>query len=1309
MIYLQDFPYMKTLSREIRLPKGEPTGFGNMVFLLSKDFESSIAMIQNKTIDNANKYYYYYYNRQYKGMLYNRTYNIRDFEVQLQNYDRIEEMTLLKRHPLKPLNKTSFRNTYFDMCKYMEIFFKLTAKQPPIKRIESFWRYIRSITERDDVKNYNKIMLIDVDMFVDTDFTIKNIVNQVPYLFYYTLYRYPYLIDTYDIDIVFYCKNWALKINPSKMGTKAHNLFRTELNKLYKHSKKAIDIEAIDVKELDINIQKETIKKEMSEKLNFTGDEPSEVIDINALTDEHEEMSDIEREVSNKVDAVTDEILDIVPDPEDSISDIGEVIKNRTESEIANDKEFIEKIYTYNQKKSTRSAASTARDELLRKEQKQIKIENMTLEDLTKSSSATGINLQTKNVSNVVKTTNQNMKEIKFSSFEKVYNEQVMKKDLMNIFVDLNNKSIPMYIRKVEVEDSSDELNYKETYRIYLEDENRNRHTITVDIPKFIEDKFMYLGGNKKLIIKQNFMYPVVKTAPDTVQIVTNINKMFITRIGTRSLGIIEKTKKFISSNPDVNKYFKFGNASIVNRDYLTTIEYDELSKMIVEFKSNGTQIYLNQKKALSVADEKNIKIPEGFIFIGFRDKEPILLDSTTQVTKDNKNICEIIIESLPEEYLSIFLSTKIGKRLMYNSAKIMAQAIPLVSLLCLWEGLTEVLKKAKVEYKLSEKLPRDLGINESYIRFADCYLIYKDNIEVSLLLNGLNILPCNEYTIAEMDTHEPYIDYMGSVYGKKNIIYTLFNSYEFMIDPITLEILEDINLPTDITNLSIYASNLLADNGYTRENQQHIYRIRSNEIVPAILSSVIANEYTSFRNSGGKKKLSVKRDAVIKELMKLQTVEDYSTLNAIVELEKSRTVTAKGWRGTNVDRAYTIEKRSYDPSMLGVMAMSTSPDGNVGIVRALTLEPKITNVRGYVEINNENLDNLTDANLFSAGELLTTQGARCDDSSRTAMALKQSKHVIPTKRSSPVLISNGSDEVVRFSLSSDFAVNADDDGEVIEKNEKTGIMVVKYKNGNIRAIDLSNHIVKNGAGGFYLGNQLETKFNVGDKFKKNECLAWHNKFFTESKISGNALNMGTLEKIAIMSSYNNYQDGCFITEKLSEDTAAELIFEEAGVIGKNATLDFMLNIGDKVETGDIICSFDTSYEDSDLNKFLASLSNELKEEVNEKSKQVIKAHHSGVIVDIKMYCTVELDELSPTIRPYVEKYYKKINERKKQLSKYDDSNSIVKCGLLLNEASGKVIPNTYGLIKGHKVEDGVLIEFYIKYVDIMAIGDKLA
>ena len=368
--------------------------------------------------------------------------------------------------------------------------------------------------------------------------------------------------------------------------------------------------------------------------------------------------------------------------------------------------------------------------------------------------------------------------------------------------------------------------------------------------------------------------------------------------------------------------------------------------------------------------------------------------------------------------------------------------------------------------------------------------------------------------------------------------------------------------------------------------------------------------------------------------------------------------------------------------------------------------------MRGYVEITDpKDYDKLKDVNLFSPGELSIPLGATRDDPSRLGHAIKQSKHVIPVKKSSPVLISTGVEESCRFSLSTDFVVNAEESGTVVEYDEDAKIMVVEYKSGKHQAINLAPTIVKNGGGGFWESNVLTTNLNVGDKFKENDALAWNDAFFQNNKLNGCRMNMGTLTKVAIMSTYDTHQDATFITEKLSRDAASDMCFQRSVVIGKNANVSFIAKVGDNVEIGQSLIQFDTSFEDNSLNELLSALSKDprLEDEILESSRNNIKAKTAGIIEDIKIYSTVDLDELSPSLRRIVKAYYDKINHKKKLLSKYDSDGSIVKCGMLLTETTGKVEPNKFGVIRGQKVEDSVLIEFYIKHTELLEVGSKIA
>ena len=1311
MFYIEDLPNMILSTKKIFLPKGDPTGKGVLVCYHSNSVDDTLRYIADT--ENCSRSVYqknYFYNLTYSGKLRGHTFYKKDIDAKKEAYRKAKDSGLLTV-PMVTLDSFS-KNCFFELSKYLEIFRIKTEGLMPKMLMELYWGYLSGILKAPSLNQYNqKYYIIDAtDFGVSFTGRLKDNIKNPIFMIYYTLYKSPALLKSFPAEIVIYSHRKSLHIIPSKIDEKTSaNLFRSWIIRMFPHKEKEL-MNALSTEKMDVEEKSMSISEDLRKKVGLPTEEEKAASRVDLLENdmisskpkgnEIPPIGNEEEEIDTKLQSIASKAVD----DNESINDA----QNQAEDDLQKDRELLEKIYKITvEEHHPASAASSARDKKIREEQAKIQVSSgLTIGDLQKKASV-HLPIESNDVSKSVQTSNPSMQKVKFANFEHTYNTEVFPKDMVNTFTALNDKSIPMTIIKYTKQDTSDELNYKDTYTVVLEDINRQRHTISVDIPKFIDDRYMWIGGAKKMILDQNFLMPVVKCGPDEVQIVTNYNKMFINRFGTKSVGSLERLHTFIQSNPDVMQLFTVGYAYKLNGEYITTVEYDELSKWFVKFETTDTIIFFSQQDAEDYAEENGITIGSNDIFIGIRKGKPILIDQDTQVTQDHESITDVIIGSLSPKYRTAYEKTPAPKRLMYSAATTMKQKIPLGILLAFWEGLNKLMTLLKLDYRLEPKKPSQLASNENFLQFKDCYLVYKEDISSSLIMNGFRKMETKEYEIGSMETQEPYMDILVKIYGKRNIANALMNVYEFMIDPITKEILEDQHLPTDLLPLCLYANSLLSDSQFTADYNQKVCRIRTNEIIPAILYDSIAKNYIDFKNSNGKKKLSIPKDAVIKKLLDLQTVEESSTLNPLLELQRKHTTLYKGWRGINSERAYTQNKRVYDNSMIGVIGLATSPDGSVGVQKVLTLEPNVESARGYITQDNKNLE---DANLLGPAELSTTFAATRDDPTRTGHNVKQSTHIVPVKKSSPVLISNGTEDVIRFNLSSDFVINAKDDGEVVEVNEKVGFVICKYKNGETQAINLNPNIVKNGNGGFYLSNHLITNLKLGDKFKKNQLLAWHKDYFTNDDYHGGGkLNMGTITKVAIMSTYNTYNDSTVITDKLSEDMATEMVFNTPAVIGKNASVTYMVNVGDHIEAGDSLIQFDTSYEDNELNQLLDSLSGDDKETILENSRTNKKSKYAGIIEDIKIYSTVDLEELSPSLQKIVGDYYKKINAKKRLLAGYDPEGSIVKCGVLLSETAKKIAPNKYGVIKGQKVEDSVLIEFYVRHEEKLEVASKIA
>ena len=1303
-VFLDDLPSMVTMTRKFNLPKGDPYGKGNLCFMYSKSVDATIHKIKNGS--NAifgNRFYWYYITPIYRGKIFTKPYKVRLSTERVEIYNKLKALPFL--HPYRPLQIAAgeSRSMVFELAKYLEIFDTHLPKQfkMPMKYTNIYWPYFKNIIAYTNaLTGYSyRFVLINLNEFPFDKPILKNMENPIA-LMYYTLYRNPAILKDLDIDFIYYTDKKVLKFNPAKSGLNKETAmqFKSQMRKL------------IATAHFDNFMQEDEITKD--EAVEKTLENIVTIIPPTGTATSHE----ITKKLAEKVTKVKEEIKTI-DTSETTSKELEGYVKTRVESEIDNDEELLKALYKETEQHNMPSPPIlSARDQKIKEAQQEIEMKGIKIKDIEKVQ-ATHLPIEEKKLTNALQTTNEGMKDIKFQNFDKTYNEKVMPKDIANAFMCLNNKSIPMFMLSMKATDTSDELNYKETYTVVYEDVNRTRHTVTVDLPKFIENSFLYLGGNKKLIKKQNTFFPVVKTDTDEVQIVSNYNKMFIHRVDTKSISSVARLRLFLKKSDEIKKFCKFNNVFPNNTKFVTTLEYDELSKLIEYFKSETCQIYFNQVEAQNYSKEHRITIPSNMLFIGMENNKPIFVNTETQVTVGGaETIMEVMIRNLPADLQTAYTAIQAPKSLMYVMVTVMKQHIGLIELLCFWEGLTNVLKKMNVKYTLSLKAPKKLEPNQGYVRFKNCYLIYDETVGQALLLNGLRLIPTAEYTIAEMDTQEPYIRYFSKKYGRASIGNALLNFYEFMLDPITIEILEDIHLPTDIVSLSIYAVNLLQDSQHKLEVDQSLSRVRSNEIVPAILYSTLADGYLTYRNSNGRKKFSVKKDGVINTLMGIKTVEDYSTLNPFLELDSLHGISAKGYHGSNLAEAYKVDKRAYDSSMIGIIAPSSPPDGNVGVNRELSTEPNIVSARGYVDISykdkTSDLSKLKDVNLFSPVELAMPLAATIDDPTRLGHAVKQSRHTIPVKDSSPVLISNGIEEMARFKLSSDFVVNADEDGSVIDYDDESKVMIVKYKSGKNRAIDLDDFIVKNGGGGFFLANTLITDLKVGDKFKKDDVLAYHKNFFTNDKFNNARMNLGTLAKVALMSSADTYEDATFISHRLSDAATTEMCFMTQCVIGKNSNITYMCKKGDKVSVSDPLIQFDTSFEDSELNELLAAIGDDdLKKQITEEAKNTIRSKYSGVIEAIEIYSTVDTSMLSPSLKKIVSAYYKKISNKREFLEKYDpeSKDSVMKCGILCKEPNHKINPNKFGVIKGQKVEDSILINFYIKHEEKLEVGSKIA
>lgn len=1342
-----------TSEDSFHVPKGTKVGFGNVIYLLSPSDTESLHLLENGAISYGEGLFKkYYIDTQYIRKIGNKNVK-RNLKVVLTNnfksYTFPKPLQLITKY-----NKKSFIdrevNLFHDMGQWMATYFKYGYKTSIKIICSEFIKFLFSEMNTKDYKNYNKIIYVPLPDWFEKKRNkygyTKSLLNNPVSILMLAIYKYPELFnsgteDNYvnmlkDFTFIFhdYTNQELLKIDGVDFTKDNYMKIKNKLLSVKGISTivsledmeeiENTDTEAID----DVEIAKKVISKKHSDstigskskvasndtnelkerikaltKRRFLG---NEVADITKSIDPLDVDSDIEMEDTELSNEIDNEIEDyFARNPDIAVDTFSESDENEIIKKIRDN--VIRPRYV-----SEKSEKVLKRIDRLAKIQEQVLSPNESLSTLESKI------IEEEDLSSYINTSNTDLTQAKFKNFEKAYNQKKLETDIDNAIAILSQAQYKVFITGKEEEDTSDNFNLKKTLTYHLQDENGRKHTLKFDVPILIEDRYLYINGNKFIINNQFILNPIVKTGPDVVQIVATFMKMFIYRRGTKD-ATASNLKTYIMNDPDKFRV-KVGNVYINNKEYPTPLDMDLFAKQMSEFYIGKWNIVLDTGKMHEIIKEKKLDVSridlETHLPIGYNISTREVLTVTVSNEDDRKSFSEELLSIMDPEDVKQVKRKNIAKRLMYTELVIMKKATPLILFLLYCDGFSETMRKANIKYDVFNKgeVPHYDKTEKGALVLSDAVVLWdRKPLQNSLLMNGLNMLKTiDNYTLDELNSQETYVNILSEQYEWSTVAYSWDQYRDFMIDSITREILIDYKLPYTLPELMLYANQLLTTTAYENKTPSINRRLRNNELIAEAVYTRITSAYLQYRKTQHKKnptKISIGVGDVMGAIKATNLLENTSSLNPILEIEKIRSVTTKGERGNQLDESYSLEKRAYDDGMIGIVGISTSPDAGVGIVRQLTLEPNITSTRGYMGITPmEEVDNLSSANLLTPAELITPMGVTHDDGARTAMAYKQSKYMLLTEESSPVLVGNKFESVIPYYLSKDFVVVAQEDGKVIDLD--SGIMIVEYKSGKREAINLNLTVKKNASSGFYIDSQMVTEKSVGDKVTKGEVIAYDPKAFTKNDDDLSAsLNLGNLIKVAILPNYDLFEDSVPITNKLANMSATYMTEEKKVSLIKETSIDYIVSIGDKVEAGDPLIKFDENRNDPDVTGIADKIRDILGEEIVESFGSTIRAKHSGEIIDIKIAYSADINEMSPSLKKIVKGYVKRIKHEEEILEKYKNPSDykFYKCNYHITESGDRVKPDTLGKVDGVYLPDGVIIKFYIRYKDIGAKGDK--
>ncbi|MFW6015207.1 MAG: hypothetical protein ACOCRK_02070, partial [bacterium] len=866
MIFLEDLPNMHIGRRVYALSRHKPYTKGRFIIPMFINFDDTLKYIKESQLNDP----YHLHLKRIKAIYVDRIYNekILTQRIYMKNdlkkvFDYIKENCPEIKYMYRSISQYSDKNLFYDVSLINEIIFSKEIKN--YKFIDEYFKNI--IKNILDSTNYT-------EKFIIFDIGSSNIVNisdikkaeygkpDLLYLFLYLLKYNPdieYLKNVFgDSTIVFTSEKGVFKISIEDLEEyfKQNNSSITELlqdillnfRKLQTFDKENDE----DSKEAEKDKRKHDITDAVINSLEEENEDDEDNKEKEKEKDTNKKQTLKTEDKGNKIDPKTktkkkkkkdiplieeevlDKVIDMVDEPEKA-KEVANILKEVRNKSLERVTEMGEKERRYINEVMNVTIDDTSYSELL----EQVK-------DLD-------IPKETYDITSI-----DEYSENAFVNFNKTYDQKLKKFDIAEIAQSFSETDTPLYIQKIETEDSSDELNYTEDVKMKFKDLDGNSHNVKVTLPKLVYDRFLYMGGSKKNIIGQIMSNPITKNE-EYVIITTNRNKLRLTYKGGKYLTPVYS--KFIRA---LNKYREEKKTDIINYESAfelnfasgeTTREYNGISRQLSEIQTNNIHIMFDYEKSKQLYEDND----ENNIVLGEVDNDKIILSKETEtITSDGQYkgltvsefLIEISKEYIPDLYKIIDDTNTVPKTIVYTSIKILGRDTPLVLILIYLMGLNELMEMMSIDYKIEtkEKKPKIDKFKEGILEFKDSYLIYKyDSIANISMMSYLQRMDLSGYKLSELEDKDIMASILEDEMGSHNFPIYIDNYNNTMIDAITKNILVHFSLPTKFTELLVYANYLLSTAVNEKDTDIRNSRVRYQELITATMANVLAEEYEKY------------------------------------------------------------------------------------------------------------------------------------------------------------------------------------------------------------------------------------------------------------------------------------------------------------------------------------------------------------------------------------------------------------------------------------------------------------------------------
>lgn len=860
--------------------------------------------------------------------------------------------------------------------------------------------------------------------------------------------------------------------------------------------------------------------------------------------------------------------------------------------------------------------------------------------------------------------------------FEKTIHENAKK-----LFQTLEHMpDMKIQVKSITHDIIDDDINRYILYKIKLQNTKGGRkepYVVELKLPTTVNDRYFKINGSPYIMGTQQMLKPVTKTDMNEVRVITNYS---VVRLGLKNL-------KF---NPaDINRvieYIKIRYPQLITQVSNTECVFKDGSTIF--FTTNN--VYTDPKNGITIMKDPDTgNLTDGDDIIKNKGRNEYSYDIVlSKIQKVN-----------PEDKL-----TKTAKTIPFIYIYLGGFQVPLIIYMWQIKGLLTTLNDFDIEYEISKN--PDKGYYALEKKDGTFLVMNPKDTRQRLIVNGLFAARFKE-KIKNFEDNEEIQPWIDQTYGAKATLnMNLITKNE--IDPITRELLEFENLPTNLPKLiSTHCVDKLLNDKLDSLSDLKLYRARLSEMFVHIMYKLITmshKRYTERVMYGDENaQFVLDPEYVMRDIMGHGVLQHTEPVSPVDEIFFASRTIKSGPGGVPKKTMFKPEHRAIHPSQYGIMSANSTPEsGNVGLIVSHTLTPTIVNENGSYGV--KDINSISSWGALAINEALTPFQNEMD-SERLMMATTHAKQVTPTDGSEIPLVSTGAEFIVPQISSSRFVQKSKKDGEVIEVVPNK-IMTVKYTDGTSETFDIIPRLSRTKMG-VYLSLEMNT-LPVGTKVKKSQIIAGTKNFDIKNNMycSGKNVFMAVIQYMGL-----GHEDSYVIGRDMADSMTRDIVKEQQIVIPPDTkVLKLETKLGKKIENKEILVEF--SYEDAledyiNLNQLEDISDDEELLSTYIKGKDTIKLLGiEGEIVDIKVFINNKT-AADPQILSFHRKMTKETNTIVDKLSaNTTNDNEKIKA---IDNMSLK-----FTKIGGHKLKGGTdflgsRIVYYIKQKKPLMVGDKLA